>query len=61
PSGYVVTDECMFTTNPRILAAGDVTVTPLRQVAVAVGHGAIAAESARGWLDENCILPTGED
>ncbi len=60
-SGYVVTDVRMFTSNPRILAAGDVTVTPLRQVAVAVGHGAIAAESARCWLDENCILPTGQE
>jgi thioredoxin reductase (NADPH) len=59
PGGYVVVNERMFTSHPCILAAGDVTATPLRQVAVAVGHGAIAAESARCWLDENCALPAG--
>jgi thioredoxin reductase (NADPH) len=58
PGGYVVVNERMFTSNPRILAAGDVTATPLRQVAVAVGHGAVAAESSRCWLDENCALPS---
>jgi len=58
PGGYVVVNERMFTSHPRVLAAGDVTATPLRQVAVAVGHGAIAAESSRCWLDENCALPS---
>lgn len=60
PGGYVVVNERMYTSHPRLLAAGDVTASPLRQVAVAVGQGAVAAESARCWLDENCALP-GEE
>ncbi|MCD4733206.1 FAD-dependent oxidoreductase [bacterium] len=54
--GYVITDQRMFTSNKRILAAGDVVASPLRQVSVGVGHGAIAAEQARLWIDEHCNI-----
>jgi len=54
--GYVITDQRMFSSNQRILAAGDVVASPLRQVSVGVGHGAIAAEQARLWIDEHCNI-----
>jgi thioredoxin reductase (NADPH) len=54
--GYVKVDARMHTSHPRIFAAGDVTDSPLRQIAVAVGQAAIAAESARCWINENCAI-----
>lgn len=51
--GYVMTDEKMQTNVSGIYAAGDVRVTPLRQVATAVGDGAIAAMMAEKYLDEH--------
>ena len=50
--GFVVTDERMATSQPGIFAAGDVRVTPLRQVATAVGDAAIAADSAYKYVSE---------
>lgn len=41
--GYIKTDECMRTNVPGVFAAGDVRVTPLRQVVTACADGAIAA------------------
>ena len=41
--GYIKTDECMRTNIPGVFAAGDVRVTPLRQVVTACADGAIAA------------------
>ena len=40
---YIVTDEAMRTSIPGVYAAGDVRVTPLRQVVTACADGAIAA------------------
>lgn len=51
--GYVLTDERMQTNVPGIYAAGDVRATPLRQVATAVGDGAIAAMTAEKYVDEH--------
>lgn len=51
PGGYIVTDAMMRTNVPGILACGDVRDTPLRQVATAVGDGAIAAHFAEKYLD----------
>ena len=41
--GYIKTAECMRTNVPGVFAAGDVRVTPLRQVVTACADGAIAA------------------
>lgn len=57
--GYVVTDEEMRTSVTGIYAAGDVRSKSLRQVATAVGDGAVAAASAQrhvaraGWARES--------
>ncbi|MDA8064219.1 MAG: thioredoxin-disulfide reductase [Thermaerobacter sp.] len=51
-SGYVVTDAELRTSRPGVFAAGDVRATPLRQVATAVGDGAMAAVLAEHWLEE---------
>ena len=45
-SGAIITDEHMRTSNPLILAVGDVRNTPLRQIITAAADGAIAAETA---------------
>ncbi|MBD3400044.1 MAG: thioredoxin-disulfide reductase [Candidatus Coatesbacteria bacterium] len=54
--GYVKVDQRMRTSHPRIFAAGDVVDSPLRQIAVAVGQAAIATETARCWINENCAI-----
>lgn len=56
--GYIKVDSRMHTSHPRIFAAGDVVDSPLRQIAVAVGQAAIAAESSRCWINENCAIET---
>lgn len=50
--GYIVTDANMATRIPGVYAAGDIRVTPLRQVITACADGAVAAESARMYLME---------
>jgi thioredoxin reductase (NADPH) len=49
--GYVVTDEEMRTSAAGLFAAGDVRRKNLRQIATAVGDGAIAAMSAVKYLE----------
>jgi thioredoxin reductase (NADPH) len=49
-SGNIKTDDRLRTNVPGIFAAGDVRNTPLRQVATAVGDGALAAISAHDFL-----------
>lgn len=44
-AGYVITNEKMATSYPNVYAAGDVRQKFLRQVATAVGDGAIAAQA----------------
>jgi len=51
-NGYIITDAMMRTNVPGIFAAGDVRNTVLRQLATAVGDGAIAANSAEKYLRE---------
>ncbi|HHV79033.1 MAG TPA: thioredoxin-disulfide reductase [Firmicutes bacterium] len=48
--GYILTDEFLQTTLPGVFAAGDVRKKPARQVATAVGDGALAAMSAENFL-----------
>ena len=51
--GYIITDEHMSTNVLGVFAAGDARNTPLRQVVTACADGAIAAESAREYLNEH--------
>ncbi|MBN1298377.1 MAG: thioredoxin-disulfide reductase [Actinobacteria bacterium] len=50
--GFIITDEKMSTSVSGIFAAGDVRVTPLRQVITAVSDGAVAATFADKYLDD---------
>lgn len=50
--GFIVTDAKMNTSIHGVFAAGDCRVTPLRQVATAVGDGAIAATMAEEHISE---------
>lgn len=50
--GYIVTDRRMHTSVPGVFAAGDVQERVLKQVATAVGSGAIAAMEAEKFIAE---------
>jgi thioredoxin reductase (NADPH) len=50
--GYIIADMNMTTSVPGIYAAGDVRKTSLRQIATAVGDGALAAYSAEKYIEE---------
>lgn len=52
-NGFIKTDEYLSTSNKGVYVAGDVRVTPLRQVIVAVADGAISATSAIKYIEEN--------
>jgi len=51
-TGYIVTDDRMETNIRGLFAAGDVRVTPFRQVITAVSDGAVAAHCAAQYIDE---------
>ncbi len=51
-SGYIITDNYLRTNIAGVFAAGDIRNTPLRQVATAVGDGALAAVEAEKYLAE---------
>ncbi len=48
--GYIITDELLRTNIEGVYAVGDIRTTPLRQVATAVGDGAIAAVQIEKYL-----------
>lgn len=48
--GYIITDEKMATSLNGVFAAGDVRANPLKQIATAVGEGAIAAHFAEQYI-----------
>jgi thioredoxin reductase (NADPH) len=50
--GYIVTDREMHTSVPGVFAAGDVQERTLKQVATAVGSGAMAAMEAENFIAE---------
>lgn len=50
--GYILTDGDCRTSMPGVFAAGDVRKKILKQVATAVGDGAVAAIVAEKYLDE---------
>jgi len=49
--GFIIANGKMETSVRGIFVAGDCRVTPLRQIATAVGDGAIAAVSAEKYLE----------
>ncbi len=49
--GYIVADSHMRTNVPGVFVAGDVRITPLRQVITAAADGAIAATTAEHYLE----------
>jgi thioredoxin reductase (NADPH) len=51
-NGYISTDERMETSIPGLFAAGDVRVSPFRQVITACSDGAVAAHAASQYIDE---------
>lgn len=50
--GYILTNEMMQTNIPGVFAAGDVRAKILRQVATAVGDGAVAGFMAERYIAE---------
>jgi thioredoxin reductase (NADPH) len=51
-SGYILTDEALHTKLPGVFACGDARANALKQIAMAVGEGALAAVQAERYLDE---------
>ena len=49
--GYIVADDKCATKTPGLFVAGDCRVKAVRQVATAIGDGAVAATSAVTYLD----------
>ena len=49
--GHIITDAEMHTNVPGIIAIGDVRSKPFRQIANAVGDGAVGALSASKYLE----------
>jgi thioredoxin reductase (NADPH) len=50
--GYIITDEQMKTKIPGIFAAGDIRSGSIRQTVAAAGDGAIAAISAKNFIEK---------
>jgi len=50
-NGFIVTDETMKTSMDSVYAAGDIRVTPLRQIITAASDGAISATMAVRHLE----------
>ncbi|HJN19196.1 MAG TPA: thioredoxin-disulfide reductase, partial [Armatimonadota bacterium] len=48
--GHILTDGRMQTSAPGIFAAGDIRQIGLKQIATAVGDGAMAADSAYKYV-----------
>jgi thioredoxin reductase (NADPH) len=56
--GYIITDDHLHTRLPGVFACGDAHANPLKQIAMAVGEGALAAVQAGHYLDTlECALP----
>lgn len=51
-NGFILADEKMKTSAAGIFAAGDVRAKSLRQIVTAVSDGAIAADSARQFIEK---------
>ena len=58
--GYIKTDELLRTSQPGVFACGDAKVGPIKQIAWAVGEGALAGIQAEKYLDTlACVAATG--
>ena len=55
PWGEIVINEKCETSQPGVFACGDVTTTPYKQIAIAMGEGSKAALSATEYLQRNAI------
>ncbi|MDR1197274.1 MAG: FAD-dependent oxidoreductase [Candidatus Nomurabacteria bacterium] len=51
-NGYIKTDQNLMTALPGVFAAGDIRDGSVKQIAVAVGEGALAAHSIREYLEK---------
>ena len=56
-NGFIVTDETMKTSVDGVFAAGDVRITPLRQVITATSDGAVAAVYAGRYVESLANAP----
>jgi len=56
PQGFIETDINLATSCEGVFAAGDVRVSPLRQVVISAADGAISATSAVKYLEEKQVL-----
>ena len=54
--GFIETDISLATSCEGVFAAGDVRVSPLRQVVISAADGAISATSAVKYLEEKQVL-----
>ena len=52
-AGWIITNEKMGTTIPGIYAIGDIRQNQLRQIATAVGNGAIAGQEVYNYIEKN--------
>jgi len=50
-NGYIITDEYMKTSIKGVFSAGNIRNTPFRQIATAIGDGAIAGHGAYKFLE----------
>lgn len=56
--GYIVTNDLLHTSAPGVFACGDARANALKQIATAVGEGALAAMQAEKYLsDLACEVP----
>ncbi len=55
-AGMIIVNDRMETSFPGIFAAGDIRHNSIRQAVAAAGDGAVAALSAKKWLDENTFV-----
>ena len=51
--GFIAVDDTLMTSAPGVFAAGDVRVTPLRQIITAAADGAVAAHAAGVYIEEH--------
>jgi thioredoxin reductase (NADPH) len=51
-NGYVRTDQKLMTAQTGVFAAGDIRFGNVKQIAVAVGEGAVVAHSIREYLEK---------